>query len=221
MRSRGPSRPPRMRTPRSRVPAWTQRRPYRRFLGERASMERLSRLLRGHGWSRGYDVGTMARRPRLLAPSSSSTRLARAYLRRGSHWHRSCILAYLFLVPLIAIAGRAPPGLVKRAVAALNDARRSQAFPLLVGFTLMTSDFWISGPSNATSEASVSDTSSARASPTYSTLRLSSADATCLAMLSRTLRGGIHPLLRGWRRRRRRRGFLGIMQRLRMPNSSN
>ena len=67
------------------------------------------------------------------------------------------ILAYLFLVPPIAIAGRAPPGLVRRAVAALNDARRSRAFPLLVGFTLMTSGFWISGPSDATSKASVSD----------------------------------------------------------------
>ena len=56
-----------------------QRQPYRRFLGERASMERLSRLLRGHGWSRGYDVGAMARRPRLLALPIQLAELVRTY----------------------------------------------------------------------------------------------------------------------------------------------
>ena len=70
-------------------------------------------------------------------------------------WDRFCARAGS--PATIAITGCAPPGLVKRAVAALNDACRSRAFPLLVGFTLTTSDFWISGPSDATSKASVSD----------------------------------------------------------------
>ena len=42
-------------------------------------MERLSRLLRGRGWNRGCDVGTMARRPRLLALPAQLAWLARTY----------------------------------------------------------------------------------------------------------------------------------------------